>query len=209
MSNFYTSENSSRKMRLFLFLAAILGVIALFTIVSAAEAGGNNNRKKNRVRELGVMNFAAPGECEDDIPETLRGNAYTEGFDFKFNGALEGCLYTYANPDSAGCSERADGNWNYYEEGNELFIGTFSDDGEIDGRTGTLTTRYWFEATFPTQTDCENFTNQIDGGCVHTFINGSGTGVFKGARGLYSVIDNVVDGVAIDFPYILDIRVRR
>ena len=208
MSNFISFRKENHVTQLALGLAFAVVLVAAFSFWSSAEAEGKN-KKRTLVREVGLMNFAAEGECADDIPNSIRGNDYTEGLDFKFGGALEGCIYTYVDLETAGCTERGDGTFSYYEEGNELFVGTFQDDANIDGRTGTLITKYWFEATYPTLEDCEGFTNQIDGGCVHRFINGTGTGVFKGARGEYSVIDNVVDGVAINFPYILDLKVRR
>ena len=196
------------KHRSIYMILGTLCALVLFAVFSNAEAH-NGKEKKTIVREIGVGNIAAEGECTDSIPDRIRGNDYTEGLDFKFTGGLEGCIYTYVDLETAGCSERADGTYTYYEEGNELFIGTFQDDGEIDGRTGRMKTNYWFEATYPTLADCENFTNQIDGGCLHTFIKGSGTGVFKGARGQYGVVDNTVDGVAVSFPYVLELRVRK
>lgn len=205
------SENPTLKsywlLKWIVFIALVLGAIALFTVVSSVEAASHN--QKVNVREIGVGNVAAEGECTDNIPDRIRGNDYTPGFDFKFEGGLEGCIYTYVDTDTAGCSARADGTFTYYEEGNELFVGTYSDDGEVADGNGRIKTNYWFEATFPTMSDCENFTNQIDGGCVHKFISGTGTGVFKKARGQYGIVDNIVDGVAINFPYILDLKVRR
>lgn len=189
-------------------IIVLVGLLAFLSLASTASATGYGQPHKREVREVGIAYAAQEGECTDNIPSHIRGNENVPALTMKFTGGLEGCLYTYPDPSTAGCSDRADGTVTYTEEGNEYFVGTYSDDGEMSSQHGTLKTEYWFEATFPTMTDCENFTNQIDGGCVHKFINRSGTGVFKGARGVYNIIDNIVDGVAVDFPYIMELKLR-
>lgn len=190
--------------------AAVLIAVAMFGLTSTADA---HDTKKVIVREIGVSNFDDGTQCNHEetgeIPESIFGNEYTPGLDIYFTGALEGCIYTYVDLDTPSCTQKADGTWLYYEEGNEFFIGTYSDNEEVDGEMGTLKTRYWFEATFEEESGCTDFIGQIDGGCSHIFLNGSGTGVFKGARGEYWVIDNVVDGVAINLPYIMNLVLRK
>ncbi|MCA9920360.1 MAG: hypothetical protein KC445_20530 [Anaerolineales bacterium] len=205
------TENQAikRKARWLALIMVIAGIVAFLSLASTASATGNGRPHNRDVREVGIAFFAQEGECTDNIPDQIRGNDHTPEITMKFTGALDGCLYTYVDQSTAGCFARADGTASYYEEGNEYFVGTYTDEGEIISQQGTLKTEYWYEATFPSMSDCENFTNQIDGGCVHDFIRGSGTGVFKRARGAYSIVDNVVDGVTIDFPYILELTLRR
>lgn len=195
-----------------LALLLIFGGLFFIQAVFAADDDSINHPGPephfNEVREIGLMEFIEEGECQDDVPDSIRGNERVADLTFKFSGGLVGCLYTYVDIDTAACEERGDGSWQYSEEGNELFIGTYEDGEVLADGSGTLTTRYWFEATFPTEDDCANFTNQIDGGCIHEFIPNRGTGVFKQARGFYGVIDNIVDGAPVDFPYILELRLR-
>lgn len=199
---------AKRNVRWLALLIVIAGIFAFLSLASTASATGFGRSHQQQLREVGIAYFAQEGECTDNIPDQIHGNDHTPEITMKFTGGLEGCLYTYVDLSTAGCSARADGTASYYEEGNELFVGTYSDEGELNSNLGTITTEYWYEATFPSMTDCENFTNQIDGGCVHTFINRSGTGVFKGARGVYNIVDNVVNGAAVDFPYIMDVTVN-
>lgn len=203
------NQAAKRNARWLAVIIVAAGVLAFLTLASSVNATGNGNPNREEVREIGVAFPAQDGECNDLVPNRLRGNDLVPELTTKFTGGLEGCIYTYVDPSSTGCFARADGTFSYVEEGNEFFVGTYSDEGELSSQHGTIKTKYWFEATFPSMADCENFTNQIDGGCVHTFIRRSGTGVFRGARGVYNVIDRIVDGAAVDFPYIMELSVRR
>ena len=75
-------------------------------------------------------------------------------FALYFEGDLEGCLYTYVNPESSGCTSGG----TYHEFGNEVFVGTYN------GEYGTFTTEDVFKAKYR---DCPNFAGQISGGCRH------------------------------------------
>ena len=102
----------------------------------------------------------------------------------RLTGDLDGCLYTWivdgvAHPGGT-----------YNEIGYELFVAA-------DG-SGTFETTYRFTAKAD---DLATFTGQQYGRCQHPIVNGSGTGSYAGVKGRFDIKDNIVDGVAVDFPY--------
>ncbi len=100
---------------------------------------------------------------------------FTE-FTMVMTGDLEGCLYT----DIATTKTTPSGV--YLETGREIFVGT------LNGEQGTFTTTYRFESKWAPDG------SEIHGRCQHPIVNGSGTGVFEGARGRINFKDNVETG---------------
>ena len=124
----------------------------------------------------GVGYLAKPGECTDFS------NA---SYAVVMTGDLEGCHYSFIetavfSPSGA-----------YNETGTEVFVGTYK------GEPGTFKTTYRFTAKYTNTTDYI----EVEGRCQHPIVAGEGTGVFAGMTGRLDMKDNVVDGVAVNFPY--------
>ena len=98
-------------------------------------------------------------------------------------GSLEGCWYTdvqWSKKTPSGV---------YLERGRELFVGS------LDGREGSFTTTYRFEAKFAPDGVTELF-----GRCQHPLLAGSGTGEFTGATGRLDFKD-IINGSEITYVY--------
>jgi hypothetical protein len=95
-------------------------------------------------------------------------------------GALEGCLYTFVDPDPA-----VSPSGTYRETGTELFVSS------DPLRAGTFRTTYRFEAKYE---DVANLSGEIFGRCQHPIVEGSGTGVFEGVSGILLFKDEVETG---------------
>jgi len=126
----------------------------------------------------GVAYFAGSGECTD--PEGA-GASYA----VVMTGDLQGCHYSFIETSVMSPSGA------YNETGHEVFVGSYN------GQPGTFRTTYRFTAKYTNSTDFI----EVEGRCQHPLIDGSGTGVFAGMTGRLDMRDNVVDGVAVDFPY--------
>ncbi len=160
------------KRRISLLAITVLMVLAFSSVALAATSPAS---AKGATQISGVGFFDAEGECAD--PEGA-------GSDLALimTGDLEGCLYAFV-----GNFESSSGGLNR-EWGTEIFVGTYK------GQAGTFGTNYYFKGLF-------GESGQIAGGCLHPLVEGSGTGVFDGVRGRFNIIDNIEDGVAVDFPY--------
>jgi hypothetical protein len=126
----------------------------------------------------GTAYWPTEGQCVD--PEGA-------GADYAVHmtGDLEGCHYTFVetamwSPSGA-----------YNETGHEIFVGAYK------GEPGTFKTTYRFTAKYTNTSDYI----EVEGRCQHPLIAGEGTGVFEGMTGRLDMRDNVVAGVALDFPY--------
>jgi len=100
-------------------------------------------------------------------------------------GDLKGCIYTYI--DTAECVEGY-----YYEVGREHFVGTYK------GKEGSFWTSYRSLGKYEGCSGNGRSGAEIMGFCEHPLVKGSGEGVFKGATGVYYMIDFVKKG---KFPY--------
>ena len=170
------SRNSALSVQTEKWLRAILvlvGVIALLGFVQLVSA--------DSPQISGIGYFDPLYECDADItgPE-----GQDPDFALIMTGDLEGCLYTFVDPDT---KETPGGV--YIERGSELFVGSSK-----GGADGTFSTTYLYTAKFD-----EN--GQQFGRCQHPIVAGSGTGAFEGVRGRLDFKDNVVDGAAVDYPY--------
>ena len=90
-------------------------------------------------------------------------------------------------PETFSCSA----NGVYVEEGMEIYVV-----GGGDGDDGTFETTYRFIAHFPSEAECNAFTNQIRGRCLHPIAAGTGTGDYEGVTGMFQMTDNVEEGTA-------------
>ena len=122
------------------------------------------------VLQVSGVGDLATGQCKDAVPP-----GFTD-FTLSMTGDLEGCLYT--NVDTA--VKKPSGM--YLETGAEFFV------GRLNGRVGTFTTTYKFEAKFAPDG------SEIHGRCQHPLVEGSGTGVFDGASGQLNFKDVVETG---------------
>ena len=165
--------NGRSVVRLRIALAVVVGM-ALLGIVSLASASG-------AVQISGVGHYPMPGECEAVLTDAA-GNPYD--LTLKLTGDLDGCLYTWVDTSVVHPSGT------YNETGHELFVAA-------DG-SGSFETTYRFTAKAD---DLVNFTGQQYGRCQHPIVSGSGTGSYAGVKGRFDVKDNIVGGVAVDFPY--------
>jgi hypothetical protein len=104
-------------------------------------------------------------------------------------GDLEGCWYTFVET----VKETPSGV--YLETGQEVFVGSLN-----DGKTGTFTTTYRFEAKFASDG------TELHGRCQHPLVSGSGTGGFAGATGRLNFKDIIGDPVT--YVYRGHIRLR-
>lgn len=98
-------------------------------------------------------------------------------------GDLEGCWSVFA--EGFNCKELDDYDL-YFENGREVFIGTFR------GKQGRFTTDYTLEAAMA-KGFCQSFdfSLEVAGGCSHQ-IHGR-SGVFRGAKGLIKFLDVITD----------------
>lgn len=129
-------------------------------------------------RISGVGYYADASDC----------NYPDEGADFALllTGDLEGCLFAFV--EEYDCSPSG----TYRESGKEYFVGTYK------GESGTFWTTYKFEAKFEGCEDGFFVGAEIFGRCQHPIVDGSGTGVFEGARGRLDFKDDIEAG---DFPF--------
>ena len=198
-----TSQKWLKATVLLLTVGMILGV--------ASTASAHGKKKKGKaiaIKTAGLAVYPGEGECTNEEGFTgPNGEGPLTEITLKFTGALEGCLYAFPQSDSYECDEET-GHAVFREEGVEIFAGTF-DDGDPnttrDEGYGTIGTTYVYEATF---INCTTEPIQISGGCDHPFVFGTGTGVFENVKGRFDIVDNIVDGVAVDFPYELKLRAR-
>lgn len=125
----------------------------------------------------GIGYYAAAGACTDAEGENA-------SYVLTLTGSLTGCHYVFV--ETAKCSPGG----TYTETGTETFVGTY------DGQSGTFSTTYVFTAKYA---DCDALAGEVEGRCQHPFINGSGTGVFKGVK--EARLDMRDDVGAGNFPY--------
>jgi hypothetical protein len=152
--------------RLTVLVAATL--LALILAAPAALAGG-----ATQISGVGVFDDPpADGVCND--PEGV-GDDYA----LVMSGALEGCLYTFVDEETAQKSPSG----TYRETGTELFVAS-------DG-SGTFETTYRFEAKYE---DVDNLIGEIFGRCQHPIVEGSGTGIYEGVSGILLFKDNIETG---------------
>ena len=122
-------------------------------------------------------------------------------FAIELSGDLNGCLHIV--PGSYTCSE-LNGFDQYNERGTELFE-------DEDGSSG-FRTRYTLEARFsPGFCNSFNFALQITGGCLHTIVNASGRGKYRGAKGTITFSDVIPDpgeSGATNFLYHGDLKLK-
>jgi len=132
----------------------------------------------------GIGFFDATDEC----------NSAGQGATYSIimTGDLEGCLYTYV--DEFECSPSG----TYREIGREYFVGTYN------GESGTFWTEYKFEAKYEGCAEDGSYIGaEIKGRCQHPFVEGSGTGVFEGAKGRMLIKDDIEAG---NYPYRLHLN---
>jgi hypothetical protein len=152
--------------RLTVLVAATL--LALILAAPAALAEG-----ATQISGVGVFDDPpADGDCND--PEGV-GDDYA----LVLTGALEGCLYTFVDHETAQSSPSG----TYRETGTEIFVAS-------DG-VSKFTTTYRFEAKYE---DVANLSGEIFGRCQHPIVEGSGTGVFEGVSGQLFFKDEVETG---------------
>jgi hypothetical protein len=154
-----------------------LGVLSIFVFVSTASAAGNSRRI------TAVAYFADETEC--DAPVTSAEGNSPDLIQIMTGDDLQGCLYVFV--DSFTCSS----NGVYVEYGRETYVGSGA-----PGDNGTFETTYRFVANFPSEEECNTFTNQIRGRCQHPLVAGSGTGDYEGATGKFQLTDNIEEGTA-------------
>jgi hypothetical protein len=157
--------------RLTVLVAATL--LALILAAPAALAGG-----ATQISGVGVFDDPLDPECNDPGVEGPGGE--DPDYALVMSGALEGCLYTFVDPDPA-----VSPSGTYRETGTELFVGSWG------GETGTFRTTYRFEAKYE---DVDNLAGEIFGRCQHPIVEGSGTGVFEGVSGQLFFKDDVETG---------------
>ena len=155
--------------RLTVLVAATL--LALILAAPAALAGG-----ATQISGVAVFDDPDVPECNDDLGD--------EDADYNYalvmTGDLQGCLYTYVDPDPA-----VSPSGTYRETGTELFVGSYL------GESGTFETTYRFEAKYE---DVDNLLGEIFGRCQHPIVKGSGTGSFEGVSGRLDFKDEVETG---------------
>ncbi len=142
------------------------------TISSAARVNG-------AFQVSGIGYYDAADECDS--------GAQGATFALTMTGDIEGCLYIFV--DSYTC--RPSGV--YYEEGRELFVGTYG------GETGSFWTTYKFEAKYEGCAEDGSYLGlEIFGRCQHPIVKGSGEGVFEGVSGRLDMKDDIEAG---NYPY--------
>ena len=166
--------------RLTILAITVLVVGAVVSVVlmapAPATAGGAEQIRGTAIDGSGDCNPE-----EDDVPVPL------PIFPLYFppeDGGIHGCLYSY--PTS---SEVTPGG-TIRERGYEIFVS--HDDPTRDSR---------FETTYQYTAKFDEDGNQMYGRCQHPIVAGSGKGDFEGVTGRFNIKDNIVNGVAVDFPY--------
>lgn len=165
-----------RSRKWLLLSLVLLGFLSVFVFVSTASADGTTRR-------ITATAFIEGGEpCVAPIT-----NADGDNADFALDmvGDLDGCLYIFV--ETFTCSA----NGVYVEEGGEIYVGSGR-----EGDDGTFATTYRFTAHFASEEECNTFTNQIRGRCLHPLVAGSGTGDYRGVTGKFQMTDNVEEGTA-------------
>ncbi|MAT97243.1 MAG: hypothetical protein CL608_08885 [Anaerolineaceae bacterium] len=163
--------------RKWLLLALILTtLLSIFVFVSTASADGTSRR-------ITAVNYIdGSAVCNDAITNSA-GEA--PAFSSDFVGDLDGCLYIF--PESFSCSA----NGVYVEDGMEIYVGSGA-----PGDDGTFETTYRFVAHFDSEEECNTFSNQIRGRCLHPIVANTGTGDYEGVTGMFQMTDNVEEGTA-------------
>jgi hypothetical protein len=155
--------------RLTVLVAATL--LALILAAPAALAGG-----ATQISGVGVFDDLRDPECNDPGVEGPGGE--DPDYALVMSGALEGCLYTFVDPDPA-----VSPSGTYRETGTELFVAS--------GGAGSFETTYRFEAKYE---DVANLSGEIFGRCQHPIVKGSGTGDYEGVTGILLFKDDVETG---------------
>lgn len=166
--------------KMILVFAALIGMMAFFAMANPVMA--------DHIRYIdGVAFFAEPDECTDPVTH----NGEDPYLAQKMTGDLQGCLYIffergYCSPDGF-----------YWEKGTEIYVGSgaYGDDG-------TFVTSYIFQANY---VDCNTFEVQLDGGCRHMIVSGSGTGDYEGVTGRWNMVDDVATATA-DYYGVMEFR---
>ena len=158
-------------MKRFVYLPVMVVMLLALIVPSSALAAG-------ATQISGVGYLAQPGDCND--PQGT-GASYA----VVMTGDLVGCHYSFIESFTMSPSGA------YNEMGHEVFVGSYN------GQPGTFETTYRFTAKYTNSTDFI----EVEGRCQHPLQAGSGTGVFAGMTGRLDMRDNVVAGVAVDFPY--------
>jgi hypothetical protein len=167
---------TGRSRKWLLLTLVLMGVMSIFVFVSTASAEGVSRR-------ITAVNYIdGSAVCNDEITNSA---GVEPAFSSDFVGDLDGCLYTF--PESYSCSA----NGVYVEDGMEIYVG-----GGGEGDDGTFETTYRFVAHFPSEEECNSFTNQIRGRCLHPIVAGTGTGDYEGVTGMFQMTDNVEEGTA-------------
>jgi hypothetical protein len=154
-----------------------LTTLAAVAFISVASPGPSPAFAEEATQISGDARFAETGECVD--PE---GPGAGADYALVMTGDLEGCLYTFVNPDTASSPSGT-----YRETGTETFVGSVFGSEE----PGTFETTYRFEAKYE---DVDNLAGEIFGRCQHPIVEGSGTGIFEGVTGRLDFKDDVETG---------------
>ena len=100
------------------------------------------------------------------------------------DGSLEGCWYTNI------LTSKVTPSGVYLESGEEKFVGS------LNGRQGSFTTTYKFEAKLT-----PDLLSEIRGRCQHKIVAGSGTGGFAGASGRVDFKDIIGPDNSVTYVY--------
>lgn len=149
------------------------------TDVAGNESLSSSLRVNGASQVSGIGYYDAEDECDS--------GAHGATFAVKMSGDLEGCLLIFV--DSYTC--RPSGV--YYEEGRELFVGSYL------GESGSFWTTYKFEAKYEGCAEDGSYLGlEIFGRCQHPIVKGSGQGVFEGVTGRLDMKDDIEEG---NYPY--------
>lgn len=154
----------------------LLSLLAFFAFASSASAQGVSKRI------TAVNYFDGAAQCDAAITDA---DGAEPDLRTDMVGDLDGCLYVFFK--SYSCAP----NGVYTEEGVETYVGSGR-----EGDDGTFETTYRFTAHFPSEEECNSYTNQIRGRCLHPIVAGSGTGDYRGVTGQFQMTDNVDEGTA-------------
>jgi hypothetical protein len=159
-----------------------LTTLAAVAFISVASPGPSPAFAEEATQISGVAFFDDPLDpaCED--PEGVDPEGVPANYALVMTGDLEGCLYTFVNPDTASSPSGT-----YRETGTETFVGSVFGSEE----PGTFETTYRFEAKYE---DVDNLAGEIFGRCQHPIVEGSGTGIFEGVTGRLDFKDDVETG---------------
>ncbi len=149
--------------------AALMAVLVLGLV-----GAGANPASAGTTRVSGTAAFEPGSVCPEPAAP------FTDYPALDVSGSLEGCWYTDVFWFKAFPSGL------YLEVGQELFVGT------VNGKSGSFTTRYVFEAKF----DAEG--HEVSGQCQHPIIRG--TGELQGIGGLILFTD-IVTPTEITYVY--------